>query len=259
MQHLKIALVQTNIIWQNAAQNRIQYSEKIATINEKADVIVLPEMFSTGFSMQPEGISETMHGETVQWMKDLALEKNAAICGSLIVLEDDNFYNRFLFVQPSGEIAYYNKRHLFTLAGEEKVYTQGTEKLVIDYKGWKICPLICYDLRFPVWARNVEEYDVLLYVANWPKARILAWDTLLKARSIENMSYVIGVNRIGVDENAYEYNGHSAAYDSLGAQLTNTISNEEFIEIVTLNKANLTDVRKKLNFLNDKDSFEILK
>jgi omega-amidase len=256
---LKIAIVQTDIVWQNAKENVKRYSEKINSINEDIDIVVLPEMFSTGFSMEPEGISETMQGETVHWMKNLASDKNAAICGSLIILEDDNFYNRFLFVQPSGEITYYDKRHLFTLAGEERVYTQGNEKLVIDYKGWKICPLVCYDLRFPVWSRNVEAYDVLLYVANWPKPRIVAWDTLLKARSIENMCYVIGVNRVGVDANGYEYSGHSAAYDSLGEQLTSPISNEEFVEIVTLNKTNLNDVRKRLNFLNDKDSFEILK
>ncbi len=256
---LKIAIVQTDIVWQNAKENVKRYSEKINNINEDIDIVVLPEMFSTGFSMVPEGISETMQGEIVHWMKYLASEKNAAICGSLIILEDNNFYNRFLFVQLSGEITYYDKRHLFTLAGEEKVYTQGNEKLIIDYKGWKICPLVCYDLRFPVWSRNVEAYDVLLYVANWPKPRIVAWDTLLKARSIENMCYVIGVNRVGVDGNGYEYNGHSAAYDCLGEQITSTISNEEFVEIVTLNKANLTDVRKRLNFLNDKDAFEILK
>ena len=259
MQHLKIALIQTDIVWQNAKENVKRYSEKINNINEAIDIIVLPEMFSTGFSMKPEGIEETMQGETVLWMKNLALEKKAAICGSMIISEENKFYNRFLFVQPSGGITYYDKRHLFTLTGEEKVYTQGNAKLVIDYKGWKICPLVCYDLRFPVWSRNVEAYDVLLYVANWPKPRIVAWDTLLKARSIENMCYVIGVNRVGVDANGYEYNGHSVAYDSLGEQLTSPISNEEFIEIVTLNKDRLTDVRKKLNFLNDKDAFEVLK
>jgi len=259
MQHLKIAVIQTDIVWQNAELNRIRYSEKINGINDAVDVFVLPEMFSTGFSMKPVGISETMQGETVKWMQNLASERNAAICGSLIISEEKKFYNRFLFVEPSGEIKYYNKRHLFSLAGEEKVYKQGTEKLVIDYKGWKICPLICYDLRFPIWARNVEEYDVLLYVANWPKARIVAWDTLLKARSIENMCYTIGVNRVGIDENGYEYSGHSAAFNCLGEQLTNTISNEAFIEIIELKKIHLIDKRKRFNFLNDKDTFEVLK
>jgi len=259
MQHLKIAIIQTDIVWQNAKQNRIQYADKISLIEENVDIVVLPEMFSTGFSMEPVGISETMEGETIKWMKNLASEKNAAICGSLIISEDDNFYNRFLFVRPSGEINYYNKRHLFSLAGEEKVYTQGTEKLIIEFKGWKICPLICYDLRFPVWARNVETYDVLLYVANWPKPRIVAWDTLLKARSIENMCYVIGVNRIGVDGNGYEYNGHSDAYDCLGEKLTHCIPNHEGLEIVELQKEHVLKVRKQLNFLNDKDVFNMLK
>lgn len=255
---LKIALVQTDIVWQNASQNRIRYSEKIDSINGAVDIVVLPEMFSTGFSMHPVGIAETMQGETVQWMRNFALKKNTAICGSLIISEGENYYNRFLFVHPSGEITYYDKRHLFSLAGEEKVYTRGNDKLLIDFKGWKICPLICYDLRFPVWARNTENYDVLLYVANWPKPRILAWDTLLKARSIENMCYVIGVNRVGEDENGYEFNGHSAAYDGLGGQLTNNISAEECVQVVSLNKESLLEVRKKLNFLNDKDIFEIL-
>ena len=258
MQDLKIAIVQTDIVWQNAEQNKINYSEKIKNIQEQIDVIVLPEMFSTGFSMNPEGISENMQGETVQWMKKLALEKNAAICGSLIISEEQKYYNRFLFVHPSGKIETYDKRHLFTLAGEEKVYDKGFEKLIITYKDWKICPLICYDLRFPVWARNVEEYDVLFYVANWPKRRIVAWDTLLKARAIENMCYTIGVNRVGVDANNYEYCGHSAAYNSLGEKLTNTLPNEACVEIVAIQKEHLIQTRKQLNFLNDKDAFEIL-
>ena len=257
MQHLKIALIQTDIVWQNAAENRVRYSEKINNIHQQVDVFVLPEMFSTGFSMHPEGISETMQGETIRWMKQMAFEKNTAICGSLIISEANNYYNRFLFVEPSGEIQYYDKRHLFTLAGEEKIYSAGSKKLIVDYKGWKICPLVCYDLRFPVWSRNVEDYDVLLYVANWPKIRIVAWDTLLKARAIENMCYVVGVNRVGVDANNYEYSGHSAAYDCLGEKLTRSIPNHEGIEIIELQKAHVSKFRNKLNFLNDKDTFEV--
>ncbi len=257
MQDLKIALIQTNIIWQNSVENRIRYSEKINNIQEQVDVFVLPEMFSTGFSMHPEGISETMQGETVAWMKNLASKKNAAICGSLIISEANNYYNRFLFVEPTGAIQIYDKRHLFTLAGEEKVYTAGNKKLIIDYKGWKICPLVCYDLRFPVWSRNVEDYNVLLYVANWPKIRIAAWDILLKARAIENMCYVVGVNRVGVDANNYEYSGHSVAYDCLGEKLTRSIPNHEGIEIIALQKSHVSKIRSKLNFLNDKDAFEV--
>jgi len=258
MQDLKIALIQTDVVWQNTEQNRIRFSEKINGILEEVDIVVLPEMFSTGFSMVPKNIAETMQGETVKWMKSLSSEKKTAICGSLIISEENNFYNRFIFVHPSGKIEYYNKRHLFSLAGEDKVYTQGNNKLIIDFKGWKICPLVCYDLRFPVWARNIEEYDVLMYVANWPKPRVAAWDTLLKGRSIENMCYTVGVNRVGKDANNLEYSGHSAAYDCLGEKLTQTNPNEECIEIVVLNKNHISEIRKQLNFLSDKDEFEII-
>ncbi|MBE0423848.1 MAG: amidohydrolase, partial [Lutibacter sp.] len=232
-------------------------SKKINQINEQVDLIILPEMFTTGFNMHPQKIGDTMHGETVVWMRKIASEKNAAIAGSVIIFENNNFYNRFLFVHPSGEINFYDKRHLFTLAGEDKVYVAGKEKLIVEYKGWKICPLVCYDLRFPVWARNTEDYDLLIYVANWPKIRIAAWDTLLKARAIENMCYTIGVNRVGVDANNYEYNGHSAAYDCLGEQVAETTENKEETIIFTLNKNHISETRNKLGFLNDRDSFEI--
>ena len=254
---LKIALIQADLVWQNAKQNRINFSEKINNITETVDLIVLPEMFTTGFSMQPQQIAEYLVGDTVKWMQKIASEKNTAICGSVIISENKNFYNRFLFVHPSGKIEYYNKRHLFTLAGEHTVYTRGEEKLLINYKGFKICPLVCYDLRFPVWARNVENYDVLLYVANWPKPRINAWDTLLKARAIENMCYTIGVNRVGTDANNLEYNGHTAIYNCLGEQVAETQENIEDIVIVTLEKNYIDETRTKFNFLNDKDIFEI--
>jgi len=254
---LKIVLVQANLVWHNAEQNRIQFTKKINAIKEKVDLIVLPEMFTTGFSMHPKGIAETMKGETIEWMQKIASEKNTAIAGSIIISENENYYNRFLFVHPSGTVDKYDKRHLFTLAREEKVYTSGKEKLIVNYKGWKICPLVCYDLRFPVLARNVEDYDVLLYVANWPKPRISAWDALLKARAIENMSYAIGVNRVGIDENNHEYSGHSVAYDGLGKKLTHFKTNIEDKAIVTLRKKHLAEIRNKFNFLNDKDLFEI--
>jgi len=255
---LKIALIQADLAWQNAKQNRINFSEKINNITEKVDVIVLPEMFTTGFSMQPQKIAEYMVGDTVKWMQQIASEKNTAICGSIIISENKNFYNRFVFVHPEGKIEYYNKRHLFTLAGEHTVYTQGEEKIIIEYKNWKICPLVCYDLRFPVWARNVEEYDVLLYVANWPKPRIAAWDTLLKARSIENMCYTIGVNRVGNDANNLEYSGHSGVYNCLGEEVVKAKQNKEETIIAVLEKNHITEIRNTLNFLSDKDLFEIL-
>jgi len=198
-----------------------------------------------------------MDGETILWMTKLANEKDSAITGSLIIKENEHFYNRLVFVYPSGKIRIYDKRHTFTLAGEHKVYTAGNEKLIVEYKGWKICPLICYDLRFPVWARNVEKYDLVLYVANWPKPRIAAWDALLKARAIENMTYCIGVNRVGFDANKYEYVGHSGVYNGLGENISNSTPSTETTIIVTLDAKHLQQVRQKLQFLNDMDSFKI--
>lgn len=255
---LNIVLIQTDIIWQNSIENLKNYSKIIREIKEEADVVILPEMFTTGFSMQPKNIAEKMDGNTVQWMIETSKKTNTAICGSVIIEEESKFFNRFLFVHPSGEIDYYNKKHLFTLAGEDKTYTAGENKLIINYKGWKICPLVCYDLRFPVWSRNVESYDILLYVANWPKARIHAWDTLLTARSIENMCFTIGVNRVGVDGNNLEYNGHSAVYNCLGDRLISALPDKEELIRFVFDKAHISEIRTKLNFLNDKDTFEII-
>lgn len=252
---LKIALIQTDLVWENPEQNRINFTNKIENISTDVDVIVLPEMFTSGFTMNASAVAETMDGETVSWLKDLALKVDAAIVGSMVISENNTFYNRLLFIEPSGFITYYDKRHTFTLVGEDKVYTAGKEKVILHYKGWKIRPLICYDLRFPVWARNTEDYDVLLYVANWPKTRVSAWDTLLKARAIENMSYCVGVNRVGVDGVNSEYSGHSAVYDVLGEELTGFKPNEEQTEVVTLEKRHVEAYRNKLKFLNDKDVF----
>lgn len=254
---LKIALIQSDLVWENPAQNRINFTKKIDTISEDVDVILLPEMFSTGFTMNAEKVAETMDGETVSWMKNLASKTDAAIVGSIVISENNKFYNRLLFVEPSGYISTYDKRHTFTLVGEEKVYTAGKEKVILHYKGWKMRPLICYDLRFPVWARNSEDYDVLLYVANWPKPRVSAWDVLLKARAIENMSYCIGVNRVGVDGVNSQYSGHSAAYDVLGDMVTSFKPNIEDIQIVTLEKRHIQAYRNKLKFLDDRDVFSI--
>lgn len=251
---MKLALIQSSLFWENPEKNRKKLGEKINAISESVDLIVLPEMFTSGFTMQPNDVAETMQGETIAWLKHLAKTKNTAITGSLVITEKGNFYNRLVFVFPSGEIQFYDKRHLFTLAGEDEVYTAGSKKLIVEYKGWKICPLICYDLRFPVFARNVEEYDVLIYVANWPEIRIKAWDALLKARAIENMSYTIGVNRIGEDGSKFEYDGHSQVLNFLGDYLMEPVENKG-VFIVELNKAELLLARKKFNFLNDRDSF----
>ena len=253
---MKIALIQASLFWENPKANRNHFEVKINAISEKVDLIVLPEMFSTGFTMNPQAVFETIQGETVLWMQSLAKAKNFAITGSLVIKENNNFYNRLVFVFPSGEIQFYDKRHLFTLAGEDKVYTSGKEKLMVDYLGFKICPLICYDLRFPVFARNTEDYDVLIYVANWPKSRINAWDILLKSRSVENMCYTIGVNRTGFDNNNFEYDGHSQAVDFMGNYILEPQETES-VFIVELNKEKLFKTRKKLGFLNDRDSFEL--
>ncbi|MFD2822770.1 amidohydrolase [Lacinutrix iliipiscaria] len=254
---LHIALIQSNLVWENPIQNRLNFSKKIDSISESIDVILLPEMFTTGFTMNASEVAETMQGETVKWMRAVAEKKDAALVGSIVISEDDKFYNRLLFVRPDGNISTYDKRHTFTLAGEDKVFKAGHKKLIVDYKGWRFCPLICYDLRFPVWARNVENYDVLFYVANWPKLRISAWDNLLKARAIENMSYCIGVNRVGIDAGNYEYSGNTAAYDVIGKKITNIALGKEQIEIVKLDKAHINKYREKLQFLNDKDDFNL--
>ncbi|QNK76613.1 amidohydrolase [Winogradskyella sp. PAMC22761] len=253
---LNVALIQTSLVWENPKENRRLLHDKINTITG-VDLIVLPEMFTSGFTMNPELVADPMDGETIVWLKQLAKEKNAVIMGSLVISENNNFYNRMVCVEPSGKITSYDKRHTFTLAGEDKVYTAGSEKVIFNYKGWKICPLICYDLRFPVWARNIEDYDLLIYVANWPKVRIKAWDALLQARAIENMTYCIGVNRVGLDGNNYEHSGHSVVYDVLGNRLDHILENEETIEVVTLHKDAIKKYREKLNFLNDGDEFSL--
>ncbi len=255
---LTVTLIQSNLSWENPVQNRLNFEKKIKTIKTPTDIILLPEMFTTGFTMNPESLSEPMNGESVKWMKALAKDTNAAITGSLIIKEDGSYLNRLCFVEPNGDVVYYNKRHTFTLAGEDKVYKAGSEKVIFFYKGWKICPQICYDLRFPVFARNVEDYDLLFYVANWPKPRISAWDALLKARAIENMSYTIGVNRVGFDANNYEYPGHSVVYDCLGNPLTDLKSFKEGISTVTLSKKHQNKYREKLQFLNDRDRFTLI-
>lgn len=255
---LNVAIIQSNLVWENPVQNRLNFSKKMEAITQVVDLIILPEMFTSGFTMHAKAVAETMQGETVKWMLTLAKTKNTAIVGSLVIEEDNTFYNRLVFVHPNGKIDSYNKRHIFTLAGENKVYAAGNKKVIIEYKGWKLCTQICYDLRFPVFARNIENYDLLLYVANWPKARITAWDTLLKARAIENMTYCIGVNRVGLDANNYEYPGHSAAYNVLGEKLSDLIPNKEGTAFVTLTKTHLQKHRNHLGFLNDKDCFNLI-
>lgn len=255
---LRVSILQTELVWENPKANREYFSKKISQLPE-TDVIVLPEMFPTGFSMNAKNLAEKPQGETLEWMLETAKQKNAAITGSVIVSENKKFYNRLFFVFPDGNYEIYDKKHLFSYADEHKTYSEGNKKIVITYRGWKICPLICYDLRFPVWSRNKEEYDVLLYVANWPKVRVQAWDILLKARAVENICYVAGVNRVGIDGNKIEYSGHSAIYDMLGNPLTTENFEKEFEETISLSRPKLLQTREKLAFLNDRDDFVLTK
>ncbi len=252
---LKIALVQSSLTWENPIENRERFNQIIDGVAIDSDLIILPEMFTSGFTMNPEHMDKSEGLITKEWMKVKATEKNAAIIGSVSYFETDNYFNRLFFAKPQADTSYYNKRHTFTLAGENLVYKAGDSRLIETFRGFKICPLICYDLRFPVWARNVEDYDVVIYVANWPKPRIGAWDALLKARAIENMAYSIGVNRVGTDNNGHQYCGHSAVYDSLGSQMA--FSDEETVIYATLDKKHIQETRRKLQFLEDRDMFTL--
>ncbi len=256
MEHLRLALIQSDIYWHQIDANLAMFEEKIWQINEPADIIVLPEMFQTGFTMEHEGLSEPMNLTTFKWMKQMAAQKNAAVTGSYIVKEGGKTFNRLVWMQPDGQYKTYDKRHLFRMADEHKHFAEGMDRLVVEWKGWKICPLICYDLRFPVWSRNVNlDYDLLLYVANWPAVRVNAWDTLLKARAMENVAYSVGLNRVGKDGKDIEYNGHTGAYSPKGEELA--FSTDEEIIHVTLSKESLDSFRKKFPAHLDADQFSI--
>lgn len=260
-QTLTIALIQADLLWEDPEGNRAIFEKKIQELPTATDLVILPEMFTTGFTMNAATVAETMEGDTLVWMKKLAETHQMAVTGSVVIkegeAENERYFNRLLFVYPDGKIVKYDKRHTFTLAGEHTVYASGTEKIHIEFKGWSICPLICYDLRFPVWARNTEDYDLLFYVASWPKPRIGAWDALLKARAIENMSYTIGVNRVGEDINGHAYTGNTVAYDALGNCLEKNDKGEEAILLVTLDKKEQSALRDKFRFLDDKDIFTL--
>lgn len=252
---MKVALVQTDLVWEQSQENRERLTKVLQSIT--ADLIVLPEMFTTGFTMQPAAVAETLDGPTLRWMKEMAAERQAAITGSVVMEEQGTFRNRLLFVYPSGDVRYYDKRHLFTLAGEDAAYAAGQDRLILDYKGIRICPLICYDLRFPVFSRNTESFDLLLYVANWPAPRIEAWDALLKARAIENVCYVAGVNRVGHDANGHHYPGHTQAFDFSGHALLAS-TREEGVFVFELDIQKMQAFRERFPFLQDRDDFTLL-
>lgn len=253
---LNIALLQCDLHWENPTSNREQIEIYLKNL-ECIDLIVLPEMFTTGFSVTSTHLAETMQGETVQWMKLIAKQHTAVLCGSLMIKEQGAVFNRLLWVHPDGKIQTYDKRHLFSLIDEQKCFTAGSNRLVVSYKGWKICPLICYDLRFPVFSRNDVGYDVALYIANWPDTRIAAWDVLLKARAIENQSYVIGLNRVGEDGYKAMYSGHSQVLDAAGSLIAMAPENETGLIELTLFKTPLLKLRKRYPFLRDADSFKL--
>ena len=252
---METALVQSELVWENPAENRRHFADLLRPLAGSVDLIVLPEMFTTGFTMNPQNIPTEEGQRTLDWMLEQASLANAALTGSIVFPEGGRHYNRLVFAMPDGTYEQYDKRHTFTLAGEDRVYTRSTGRLQVDFRGFTFCPLICYDLRFPVWSRNTEGYDVLIYVANWPSPRVSAWDTLLQARAIENMSYVLGVNRVGTDPNSLSYSGHTAAYDSLGNCLA--FSEGEEILRVSLSKSHLKTTRDSLRFLQDRDRFSL--
>lgn len=284
---LTITLIQTDLTWEDKTANLDMLDYKIRSIKERTEVVILPEMFSTGFSMKPEAFAETMDGETMEWMKKISAERKIILTGSFICrdtessLEDKTkvkaqtavngpalYFNRLIWMLPNGEYGYYDKRHTFGYAGEDKHYSRGNKRLIASVKGWKINLQVCYDLRFPVWARQSHplvqeggqggeaEYDVLIYVANWPERRSHAWKTLLCARAIENQAYVIGVNRVGNDGNNIYHSGDSMVVDPLGEVLYH-VKDEEDIFTITLDKTHLQTIREKFPFLKDGDSFTI--
>lgn len=255
---LNVAVLQFDLVWENPAENRVLIDEMLSETSDNTDVVFLPEMFTTGFSMNIQEMAETVDGETVDWMKVRSRELDVAICGSLIIKENQQYFNRILFVEPSGKVSFYNKRHLFSMGNENQYFQAGEERLIVDYKGWRICPLICYDLRFPVWSRNRNEYDLLVYSANWPGVRSDVWNTLLKARAIENQCYVVGVDRVGADKMGIDYLGESQVVDAKGFLLAKTKSNTPEILSTTLSYDDLINFRTKFPVLNDADDFNLI-
>ena len=257
MEPLKLTTFQAYLFWENIDKNLSNLGLRLSSLREKTDLIILPEMFNTGFTTQAEKCAEAMEGKTMQWMQAQAEKFECVVAGSLIIEESQHYYNRFIWMFPDGKYQYYDKRHLFTLAGEDKVFTPGKEKITIHLKGWKICPLICYDLRFPVWAANSDSgYDLLVYIASWPDKRIAHWQKLIPARAIENQAFVVGVNRIGYDGNEVYHSGGSMCISPSGEVVYYKPENEDLYTF-TIYPKDILEYRKNLPFLRDSDQFEI--
>lgn len=254
--NLKISLVQSHIFWGDIDMNISHFSELISPL-EKIDIILLPEMFNTAFCPNSNHLSETMDGKTIKWMKEISKRKKCAVTGSLMIRDNNKVYNRLIWISKNGKMSTYDKSHLFSLAKENKYITKGQGRLIVEIDGWKICPLICYDLRFPVFSRNNVDYDILIYLANWPIERIDAWDTLLKARAIENQCYTIGVNRVGEDGNGISFSGNSKVFEAFGKELFSTTDNKEEVLQIEISLEDLKLKRRKMNFLKDRDMFTL--
>ena len=255
--YLSISLIQSILFWKDVDANISHFKTIISSIKD-TDIILLPEMFNTAFCPKSNHLAESMVGKTISWMKEISKTKDCAIAGTLMIKEGGNIFNRLVWISKNGTIYTYDKHHLFSLIKEGKYITKGKERIIVELEGWKICPLICYDLRFPVFSRNDVEYDMLIYLANWPVKRIDAWDTLLKARSIENQCYTIGVNRVGEDGNEIPFNGHSKVFDAFGKELFSATENKEEVLQFEISLDDLKLKRRQMNFLEDRDNFSLL-
>lgn len=259
---LTLALVQTDLYWKDKVANLAMLEEKLWQMEESVDLILLPEMFPTGFTMDAKEVAEPMNFHVCRWMKQLASQKKAVIAGSAVIQEGKDFFNRLLWVQPDGQILTYDKRHLFRMADEHHHFSAGKHLPIFEWMGWRICPQVCYDLRFPVWSRNFMtekgmNYDLIFNVASWPAVRSSAWDTLLPARGIENLAYSVGLNRVGTDGNQIPYVGHSAVYDFKGESML-FMGEDEQVSIIELDKTPLECFRKKFPAWNDADQFKLI-
>lgn len=257
MPDLRVTLVQSMLHWEDAAANRAMFGQKLAALKDTTDLIVLPEMFTTGFSMRSADLAESMEGATVQWMHEQAAATNAALYGSAIITSNGKYFNRGLFVRPDGQVTNYDKRHLFRFANENEHYAPGTERVVLEWRGWRILLQVCFDLRFPVFARNRGDYDAILYVANWPEARRYPWNQLLIARAIENQCYVAGLNRVGMDAKGIHYSGDSVVIDPRGAVIGQVEPSQEGTATIALDRAALEDFRAKFPVALDADDFSL--